>query len=307
MNDSMAQARLGVSPRELARWKNGASGAAAVLLALLFLSSGLWKITGIEAWAMRLAQARVPESLSVAGALVFGVAETLAGMLLLVPRLRRWGAILSAVLLIAFVTYFAVNYGALRGQDCSCFPWIRRVVGPGFFAGDAAMLVLAAMAWVWAPRPTGFRAAALIFAAVAVFALVSYGVEAVRQTGTEAPASIVVDGRPVSLAHGRFFLFFFNPQCMHCLDAARRMSGFHWGDTQVIAIPVDQPQFAQQFLSESGLRAAVSSDFELLKRTFGYSTYPFGVALVDGREKAPVTRFDGDEPGASLRRLGLIN
>src|SRR6185437_15026757 len=138
-------------------WKRAASLLGAALLSLLFLSSGLWKITGVEAWAMRLAQARVPEALSIPATLAVGVAETLAGVLLLVPRLRRWGAWLAAALLILFMAYFGANYAALRGQDCSCFPWLKRVVGPGFFFGDAAMLMLAAMAAAWAPRAAGRR------------------------------------------------------------------------------------------------------------------------------------------------------
>jgi hypothetical protein len=31
------------------------------------------------------------------------------------------------------------------------------------------------------------------------------------------------------------------------------------------------------------------------------------VALENGREKEPLTRFEGDEPEATLRRLGLVN
>ena len=302
----MAQARAHIRC-EPAVWKSAASWLAAALLSLLFLSSGLWKITGVEAWAMRLVQARVPEAFSVPGTLALGVAETMAGVLLLVPRLRRWGAWIALALLVVFMAYFAVNYEALRGQDCSCFPWLKRVVGPGFFAGDSVMLVLAGLAGAWAPRAAGLRTAGLILGAVAVFALVSYGAETARQSGTKAPEQITVDGRPVALAHGQFFLFFFNPQCMHCMDAARRMSAMDWGATRVVAIPVEQPQFSSQFLAESGLRAGVSTDFDALKQIFGYTTYPFGVAVVDGREKAPVTQFDGPEPGATLRRLGLVH
>jgi len=305
MNHSMAQARATIRC-EPAVWKSAASLVAAALLSLLFLSSGLWKITGVEAWAMRLAQARVPEALSIPGTLALGIAETMAGALLLVPRLRRWGAWLALALLVIFMTWFALNYAALRGQDCSCFPWLKRVVGPGFFAGDAVMLVLAALAAVWAPRAAGLRTAALMLGAVSVFALVSYGAQTVRQTGTKAPARITVDGRPYPLGQGRFFLFFFNPMCMHCMDAAHRMSALDWGETRVVAIPVDQPQFSRQFLTESGLKAGVSTDFDSLKRIFRYTTYPFGVAVINGREKSPVTQFEGAEPAASLRRLGLV-
>jgi uncharacterized membrane protein YphA (DoxX/SURF4 family) len=307
MNDSMAQPGLRLSPFEPARWKVAANWVAAALLALLFLSSGVWKITDVPGWAARLAQARIPESLSVAGALVVGTAETVAGVFVLVPRLRRWGALLAGILLLVFLGYFALNYGALRGQDCSCFPWLKRVVGPGFFLGDGAMLVLAAAAGYWARRPAGLRTAALISGAVVVFALVSWGVDTVRQTGAKAPATIMVDGQPYAIGHGKFFLFFFNPMCTHCEDAARRMSQLDWGETKVVAIPVEQPQFSAQFLSETGLRALVTREFSTLGRTFGYTAYPFGVALVNGRERASVTHFEGDEPVLTLRQLGLIH
>jgi uncharacterized membrane protein YphA (DoxX/SURF4 family) len=306
MNDSMAQARAKIPLRELALWQRAVNWIAALALGLLFLSSGLWKDTDVAGWAVRLSQARVPESLSVAGALFFGIAETVAGVLLFVPRLRRWGAALAGILLLAFMAYFALNYNALRGQDCSCFPWLKRVVGPGFFLGDGAMLLLAAAAAGWAPKTAGRRAAVLILGAVTVFAFLSWGVQTARDSGARAPATITVDGRPYPIGKGKFFLFFFNPQCMHCMDAAKRMSRLDWGDTRVVAIPVEQPQFSQQFLAETGLKAAVSTDFDSLKTTFGYGTYPFGVAVVNGRQKAAFRQFEEPEPTAALRGLGLV-
>jgi hypothetical protein len=306
MNDSMAQARAKIPVREPAAWQRAVNWTAALALGLLFLSSGLWKATDVAGWAVRLTQARVPESLSISGALFFGIAETVAGVLLFVPRLRRWGAALAGVLLAAFMAYFAVNYTALHGQDCSCFPWLKRVVGPGFFLGDGAMLLLAVLATVWAPKSAGRRAAAMILGAVTVFALLSWGVQTARETGVKAPAAITVDGRPYPLGKGKFFLFFFNPQCMHCMDAAKRMSRLDWGDTQVVAIPVEQPQFSQQFLAETGLKAVVAADFETLKGPFGYSTYPFGVAVVNGRQKGAVRQFEESEPATALRDLGLV-
>jgi uncharacterized membrane protein YphA (DoxX/SURF4 family) len=302
----MAQAPARVSLREPASWQRAVNWVAALALGLLFLSSGLWKATDVAGWAVRLAQARVPESLSVAGALFFGIAETVAGVLLFVPRLRRWGAALAGVLLAAFMVYFALNYTALRGQDCSCFPWLKRVVGPGFFLGDGGMLLLAGIAAGWAPRSTGRRAAVAIAAAVTVFAFLSWGVETARESGAKAPSAVTVDGHPYPIARGKVFLFFFNPMCMHCMDAAKRMSHLDWGETQVVAIPVEQPQFSQQFLAESGLKAVVSSDFDSLKTTLGYSTYPFGVAVVNGRQKAALRQFEDPEPAAALRNLGLV-
>jgi uncharacterized membrane protein YphA (DoxX/SURF4 family) len=302
----MAQPHARLSPLELPGWKTAVSWIAAMLVAFLFLVSGLWKITDAPSAAMRMAQARVPESLSLFAALAFGVAETVAGVLILVPRFRRWGSILTGLLLVAFLVYFAINYSALRGADCSCFPWVKRVVGPAFFVGDGLMLLLAALAGVWSKPPESLRTAVLILGAVLVFALVSYGVEAARQTGTKAPETILVDGRPYPLQSGKIFLFFFDPECMHCFDASKRMAQYRWGDTRVVAIPVEQPQYAEQFLQMTGLHALLSRDFEPLKKVFGFSGYPSGVALQNGREKALLTQFEDAEPAASLKRLGFI-
>jgi uncharacterized membrane protein YphA (DoxX/SURF4 family) len=102
---------------------------------------GIWKISDPHGWAVRLAQAKVPAVLSLPGALFFGITETVAGVLILVPRLRRWGAILASLLLVAFLIYFAIYFNELRGMDCSCFPlaeasgragllhWRRRYAG----------------------------------------------------------------------------------------------------------------------------------------------------------------------------------
>ncbi len=307
MNDSMAQPRVALAGLPVEGWKSAVNWVCAVALGVLFLSSGIWKITDVPGWAAKLTQAKIPESLSVAGALVVGIAETLAGVLLLVPQLRRWGAMLSGALLILFLAYFTANYGALRGQDCSCFPWLKRVVGPGFFIGDGAMLALAGAAWVWARRASGLRTVALILGAVSVCATVSYAVDVTRQSGAKGPATVTVDGKPYAIGTGKVFVFFFNPACTHCAGAANRMARLDWGDTKVVAAPVELAQFAGQFLGETGLRAAVTSDFETLKTAFGYTAYPFGAAVVDGRLKAALTKFDGDEPALTLRRLGLVH
>jgi uncharacterized membrane protein YphA (DoxX/SURF4 family) len=307
MTDSMAQPDdWPAKPLEREGWKTMLGWGAAILLAFLFLVSGLWKISDSQAAAIRMAQARVPQQLSLAAALVFGILETLAGVLVLVPRFRRWGALLSAGLLVAFMIYVGVEYNALRGEDCSCFPWLRRVVGPAFFAGDLAMLALAVIAWRWARPSDSLRSALVVLGAVIVFAMVSYGVNAVREQGVQAPAAITVDGQTYSLERGKVMLFFFHPQCMHCFDSARRMSEAKWTDGRVIGVPVAQPNSGRQFMEDSGLRAPVSTDFPLLSGRFHYTSYPFGVVLEDGVEKAALTNFEGDEPIASLRKLGLI-
>jgi uncharacterized membrane protein YphA (DoxX/SURF4 family) len=284
MEDGTAAPGATLTRLELPPWKIAVGWISAIVIALLFLSSGIWKITDVPGWAVRVAQARVPQSLSLPAAIGFGIAETFAGVLLVVPRFRRWGAWLAGGLLVLFLGYFAVNYSALAGQDCSCFPWLKRVVGPGFFIGDAAMLALAVVAGIWAKPSASRRSAVLVLAAVSVFALVSYGVEVTRQTGVEAPATITVEGKPFPTHLGKVFIFFYNPECMHCFDAAKKMSKMNWGDTKVVGVPVEQIQFGHQFLQDTGFKAGVSNDLEVLKKTFPFVNAPAAVALLNGRE-----------------------
>jgi uncharacterized membrane protein YphA (DoxX/SURF4 family) len=306
MEDGIAPPDAMLARLDLSPWKIVLGWASAVVLSLLFLTSGVWKITDVPGWAVRVAQAKIPANLSLPAAIVIGIAETFAGVLILVPRFRRWGAWLASALLVLFLAYFAINYSALAGQDCSCFPWLKRVVGPGFFIGDAAMLLLAMVAGIWAKPSGSLRSATVILAAVAVFALVSYGVEVTRQSGVEAPAAITVDGKPFSTHQGKVFIYFLNPECMHCFDAAKKMAKMNWGDTKVIGVPTEQVQFAGQFLQDTGLKAGVSNDLEVLKKTFPFVNAPAAVALVNGREKAMITQFEGGEPEATLKKLDFI-
>ncbi len=286
-------------------WKQWIGWSAAILTALLFLVAGIWKLTDPLGAAVRIAQAKVPESLSLVGAIGLGITETVAAILVLIPKYRRWGAILASALLLFFMAYIAFFYRELQGQECSCFPWVKRAVGPGFFIGDAIMLALAGLAGVWAVRPHGLRTPLTVLGAVMVFAAASYGVTANRATGTPAPATLTVDGKATSMQTGKVFLYFFDPACMHCLDAARKMATMNWGDTAVIGVPVVEPQFAAAFMKKSGLNKPISTDWELLKKTFAVKGTPGGVAVENGHEKAELTRFEGDEPAATLHRLGF--
>src|SRR5215470_9458133 len=123
-------------------------------------------------------------------------------------------------MLLAFLAWIGFHYNALRGEECSCFPWLKRAVGPGFFVGDGIMLLLAVAAGIWARPSNGTRIAMIVLGAVAVFAAVSVGVTYARQTGVSAPKTITVNGEPYSLQHGRHFIYFFDPECSHCYQAA---------------------------------------------------------------------------------------
>ncbi len=304
MDIEAVSARLSL---DLPNWQRVGSAAAAFFLMLVFVSSGVWKITDPFTWSAALGQFRIPSSLSLPFTLALGIIETLAGVLILVPRFRRWGSLLVCVLLAVFMVYIGANYSVLAGKDCSCFPIVKRAVGPGFFIGDGLMLVLALLAGWWARPSSNLKVGLMVLGAVTVFAGVSYGVNVARLTGIKAPDSIVVDGQTRSLQSGRLFLFFYDPACMHCDAAARRMAKLKWRDATVIAIPVNQPQWAAAFLHDTGLKAGTSVDDQPLRRVFHFLNTPYGVALVNGRQKADVSNFDESEPARTLRSIGFID
>ena len=283
---------------------------AAILISLVFLVAGIWKLTDPTGAGARLAQAKVPESLSVLAAVGLGILETFTGIMLLVPRLRRWGATLGTILLAVFMIYIGARYNELRGADCSCFPWLKRAVGPEFFIGDAAFMGLAILAGVWAKSSRGFRNAGLILAGVAVFAGASFAVDASRHKGTPAPATITAeDGKSISLKEGKVFVFFFDPQCLHCLAAGRKLAQLNWGDTRLIGVPTQNPPIGDWFYGKANLtgKGQISKDLTLLKQTFPFDTAPAGVAIENGYEKAMLLKFeDASEPSATLKKIGFI-
>jgi len=290
----------------LARWQVVAGTLAAFLLAVLFFASGFWKLAAPYTWSQLMGQFQVPSELALPFAILVGIGETFGAAMIIVPRFRRWGSILIGFLLIAFMAYIGVKYNILVGKDCSCFPLVKRSIGPGFFLGDSIMLLLAIIAGVWAQRSHSVRGALLILSAIAVFAGLSYGINANANSGLKAPAGIVVDGKPMALQSGNLFLFFYDPECMHCDAAARRMAKYNWKDTKVIAIPTRMPQFAAAFLRDTGLKAGTSLDVQLLRQTFKFVDPPYGSALHNGRQKAAVANFDESEPGKTLRQIGFI-
>lgn len=296
----MAQA----APVALPAWKRWLCTVSAVLLALLFIVAGVWKISDPLSTTARMTQALIPVSLALPVALCTGIFEAWAGVMLLVPRWRRWGAWLTGLMLVAFMVYMGVFYNQLSGEDCSCFPWLKRVVGPEFFISDAAMIVLAVFAGMWSAKPQAFRRAFVILGILGVFSLSVYGVTVAQQSGLHAPKSIIVDGKPYSLQHGRIFLYFFDPECSHCFQSAQKVSKWKWANVRVIAVSTVNPQWTDYFLKNTGLIVPASSDIKPLREVFSFTDPPFAVAIEHGRQVKAFATFDENEPESTLRGLG---
>jgi uncharacterized membrane protein YphA (DoxX/SURF4 family) len=307
MSHAGASALPAAQTSERPAWQALAATIAAILLAVIFLVSGLWKLTDPLATAERMSQMLVPRQLALLAAIGVGMCETLAGVLVLVPLWRRWGAWLCGFLLVVFMIYIGLNYPALHGADCSCFPWLKRLVGPGFFAGDAAMLLLTLPAGLWSKPSRRWQYALAALLAIGVFAGSIYGYDALRGGGVVAPATISVDGKPFPLRSGRVFVFFFDPECMHCYNAAKEFATYKWkGGVQLVATPTTQPQWGAFFLKRTGFNARLTLDAKLLREAFRFTDPPYAVALEEGRLKKAMPYFDDVEPRKSLRALGWI-
>jgi uncharacterized membrane protein YphA (DoxX/SURF4 family) len=311
---------------ELPAWKTLASHAGAVFIAGVFLLAGVYKAVDPFKFAALAKNLLVPYDLTLPLALVLSVLETTAGILILIPRFRRWGAILAGALLLGFMGYIGWNYVALQGRDCSCFPELKlpfgmaidlkRKVGPGFFYGDAAFLAAAAVAGFWAKRSYGLRNAAVIMGAVAVFTGVSYGVAYAGQTGLQAPDTISVNGQSMNLQEGRVVLFFFDPQCGTCFAVGQSMAPLKFqSDIKFVGVPTRLPEGAEGYMGDSEygthLKKPVSPDTAKLREVFKFDFPPYLILLERGRQTGGITISEFDEVNPEnhiklLRNMGVI-
>jgi uncharacterized membrane protein YphA (DoxX/SURF4 family) len=288
-------------------WKSIISHIAAVLVAIIFIGAGLGKITIPYQVQQMFEQLLVPSWGSLPLVVALGIIETCAGILILLPRYRRWGALVITGLLLVFMGYIGYRYQLLVGKDCSCFPWLKRAVNPAFFAEDAAMLVAALAALWFSRKPAGLRIPLVTLATVAVVSGASLGYNMAHQSGIQVPATVTVDGKPYNLHQGHIFLWFFDPQCSHCEDAAKHMSTYKWkSDVTVISFPTQQPQWAEGFLHDTKFVAKVAKETDVMRKLFVFNYPPYGVVLDNGRVKGIVSHYDEPQPEADLRNFGLI-
>ena len=305
------------------RWIRWTGAAAAAALAVMWLTAGVWKLSDISGWQLKLTQLLVPVSLSLAGTLAVGIAEVSAGVLLLRPAWRRWGAWLSSALLAWFMVYIGLNYQTLKGEDCTCFPWLERAVGPAFFWSDAALLALSLAALAFSRPSRGFRGAGVAVAVVAAFSGVMLGIDRAgtsEHIAVEGPITVIDEpylhlqedriqlneGREYRLDGGRVFLFFFNPSCLHCLDAGRTMSGYTW-NAEFVGLPTQDPDWGPGFLEDAGLRdVLLSPDAAPLRETFEFQDVPYGALLVDGAVVEELVFWEEPGLGDTLREQAFI-
>lgn len=300
-------------------WKTAVSHVAAAFVAILFIGAGVYKAVDPFHWSRLLEELLFPPRYSQPFTVLLSIGEIFGGVMILMPRYRKLGSLITSVMLVGFMGYIGIHYTQLIGKDCSCFPWVKRTVGPGFFEGDAAFLLAAILAGLWAKpmlQGAGFKLGKAAAVLVATLAIVGggYAHAALAQTGAKAPDSITLDsGKQLSLQSGKYFIFFFDPECSHCNDAGRHMGAYHWkSDVTIIGVPTRAARFGQAFMHDNHLNALVTNDLDKLKAAFPLpGDPPYGVAIDDGRQFGAVAHYDdedtGKEPAATLRQLGLID
>jgi hypothetical protein len=267
----------------------------------------VYKLIDLSAMQLKMTQLLVPVSLSTPATVALAISELFAGVLLLRAGWRRWGGYFSSFLLLVFMAYVAVNYEPLRGADCSCFPWIERAVGPGFFIGDGVMLALALAAALFSPPPVNPRKAVVALLAICALGGVALAVDRLGPAAdANVPAAITVDGRPYSLHEGKAFLYFFNPTCLHCLEAGQTMATFEW-QADLLGIATQDPDFVPGFFEDAGLtNVKVSPDLDTLREAFPFQDAPYAVAIENGQVKERFQFFEQPEFGDKLREHGFI-
>lgn len=298
--------------RDTKAWQRTTAAVSAILMAIVFGVSGGWKVLDPFRAGELLEQAKVPAGLGHAGASALGTLELFTALLLLLPQFRRWGGLLASGLMIFFMAWIGYYYASLVGQECSCFPIIKRTIGPGFFVGDGVMLLLSIAAFIWSPpirARVSLRVPAVLLAGVIALAGVGFARQAYFTANASVPVPIVVDNKPENLNHGKVFLFFFDPSCEYCEATSKFMSTLNWGDTRIVAIPTVNPQWAASFLHDTHLKAGTSLDLDKLRKAFTFGDPPFGVALEDGKVLATFTQkqLAPPVPEPELKQLAFIH
>jgi uncharacterized membrane protein YphA (DoxX/SURF4 family) len=290
------------------RWQSAVEWTAAILMAVMWLVAGLYKLSDLTGFQVKAVQAQVPPWLSYPGAVSLGVLETFAGILLLAPAWRRWGAWLSGGLLVFFIGWVGYHYQTLTGEECSCFPWIERAVGPMFFVTDGAMVGLAALAGWWAAPSRAPRRAAVALVCVAALAGGALALDRSRAGGSLGPTFITAGDKQLPLHEGRVFLYFFNPLCMHCFEVAQSLSKLRW-DATFVGLPTQEYELGDGFFQDTGIKsiqgAQLSPDAEKLKPSFPFQDVPYAVALEDGRVREKLVFFEEPRLGMTLRQIGF--
>jgi peroxiredoxin len=119
--------------------------AARLILAAVFVVSGISKLFDLSGSQAAMRSFGVPERFTRAGGIALPIAELVIAVLLIPATTARWGALLALLLLLVFVA--GISYSLSRGRkfDCHCFGQLTTSeIGPPTLVRNAVLAVLAA-------------------------------------------------------------------------------------------------------------------------------------------------------------------
>jgi peroxiredoxin len=119
--------------------------AARLILAAVFLISGISKLFDLAGAQAAMRSFGVPESMTRSGGILLPIVEIVIAVLLIPVATAKWGALLAFILLAVFIASIAYNLSKGRKFDCHCFGELTTSeIGPSTLARNAVLAVLAA-------------------------------------------------------------------------------------------------------------------------------------------------------------------
>ena len=119
--------------------------AARLILAAVFVVSGVSKLFDLSGSQAAMRSFGVPERFTRAGGIALPIAELVIAVLLIPAATAQWGALLALILLGVFIAGIAYNLSRGRKFDCHCFGQLTTSeIGPSTLIRNAVLAVLAA-------------------------------------------------------------------------------------------------------------------------------------------------------------------
>ncbi|MCC7022569.1 MAG: TlpA family protein disulfide reductase [Thermomicrobiales bacterium] len=118
--------------------------AARLILAVVFVVSGVAKLLDLSGAQAAMRSFGVPESMTRAAGIALPIAEIVIALLLIPAASAIWGGLLAFLLLLAFVAAIGYNLSKGRKFECHCFGQLSRSeIGPQTLIRNAVLAVIA--------------------------------------------------------------------------------------------------------------------------------------------------------------------
>ncbi|MGH2613792.1 MAG: MauE/DoxX family redox-associated membrane protein, partial [Thermomicrobiales bacterium] len=123
--------------------------AARLILAAVFLVSGISKLFDLSGAQAAMRSFGVPERMTRTGGVLLPIVEIVIAVLLVPVATAKWGALLALILLAVFIAGVSYNLSRGRTFDCHCFGQLTTSeIGPSTLIRNVVLAVLAAFVTV---------------------------------------------------------------------------------------------------------------------------------------------------------------